>query len=160
MTSSPVVRPATADDAETWRELRHRALADTPSAYGSTLAVERGHTAATYAARLAEGNAVLAFDGPEPVGMGAGYVDRPGWFHLVAIWVAPDWRGHGLNGRLLAALCDRADGLGLRVHLDVNAANAVALASYERFGFVRTREQRPLRDGSEERCERMVLRPG
>ena len=47
-------------------------------------------------------------------------------------------------------------GPGFRLHLDVNTTNAGARALYERAGYVATGETRPLRDGSDERVERMV----
>ena len=46
----------------------------------------------------------------------------------------------------------------VRLHLDVATGNAVARRSYERYGFVATGETRPIRDGSADRVERMVLR--
>jgi ribosomal protein S18 acetylase RimI-like enzyme len=42
--------------------------------------------------------------------------------------------------------------------LDVNIDNAAARTAYERYGFVGTGRIEPLRPGSEQRMERMVLR--
>ena len=47
---------------------------------------------------------------------------------------------------------------GTAAELDVNVTNGDARAVYERYGFVGTGELEPLRPGSEQRIERMVLR--
>jgi GNAT superfamily N-acetyltransferase len=153
------VRVAGGDDWAVWRTLRLRALRESPGAYGSTYAQEAGAPASHWQERLErEGSvSVLAFDGDRPVAVGAGYPDLPGLLHVVAMWVDPSWRGRGVAHAVLRALEEWATGRGLRLHLDVSTGNAAARRSYERYGFVATGETRPLREGSEERVERMVL---
>jgi RimJ/RimL family protein N-acetyltransferase len=58
---------------------------------------------------------------------------------------------------VLRTLEDWASARLLQLHLDVNTTNARARAVYERYGFVATGETRPLRPGSDEIVERMVL---
>jgi ribosomal protein S18 acetylase RimI-like enzyme len=152
------VRFATADDWTTWRDLRLRALRDTPSAFGSTHERESGFTEEDWRNRLGDPDAVsvLARVGGAPVGMGGGFQDLPGFLHVVAMWTAPAHRGLGVGTAVLAALRGWADERGLRLHLDVNITNAGARALYERSGYVGTGELRPLRPGSSELLERMV----
>lgn len=152
-----VVRRAEPDDAAAWRELRLRALADAPTAFGSTLEREQGWDPEVYAERLAAGSSVLALVDDRPVGIGAGFEHPPGWFHVVSIWVDPDFRGRGVNGQILRELVSRAQELGLDVHLNVARGNDAARRAYERFGFVPTGESEPLREGSPYVTERMVL---
>ncbi|HET8561223.1 MAG TPA: GNAT family N-acetyltransferase [Marmoricola sp.] len=154
-----VVRRAGPADAAAWRELRLRALADSPTAFGATLEHEQQLDTHVWADRLAAGNSVIALVGDVPVGIGAGFGDLPGWFHLVSIWVAPPFRRRGINAGILQALVERADELGLRVHIDVTRGNDVARHAYERFGFSVTGETAALREGSPYVVERMVL-PG
>jgi ribosomal protein S18 acetylase RimI-like enzyme len=154
------VRRARPDDAAAWRELRLRALADAPTAFGSTLEREQGWAPDIYAERLAAGNSVLAFAGDLPIGLGAGFEHPVGWFRVVSIWVDPDFRRRGANRLILGELVSRAHELGLRVHLDVTRGNDVARRAYERSGFVGTGESQPLREGSPYVAERMVLVPG
>lgn len=154
---SVVVRRARPDDAAAWRELRLRALADAPTAFGSTLEREQAWALDVYAERLAAGNSVLAFAGDLPIGIGAGFEHPAGWFHVVSIWVDPDFRRRGANRLILGELVSRAHELGLQVHLDVTRGNDVARLAYERFGFVATGESEPLREGSPYVTERMVL---
>jgi GNAT superfamily N-acetyltransferase len=75
----------------------------------------------------------------------------------VAMWVAPSHRGRGVGQAVLHGIDAWARERRLRLHLDVNTANAGARRSYELFGFAATGETRPLREGSEELVERMVL---
>ena len=141
-----------------WRQARLASLQDSPDAFGSTYAREAAFTEADFRQRLSpEGPSVLAFADGEPVATGAGFVDLPGWCHVVAMWVDPRWRGRGIGRRVLDQVAGWADARGLRVHLDVAVDNAAARRLYARYGFEPTGETRPLREGSALRVERMVL---
>jgi GNAT superfamily N-acetyltransferase len=157
--SDVTVRQTTGDDWKTWRDLRLQALRDTPTAFGSTYEREVAFTEADWRDRTfgGDGVSVLAFLDGVAVGMGGGYRDLPGWLHVVAMWTAPEWRGHGAGSAVLEHLKAWSAGRGLRVHLDVETTNQGARRLYERAGFVVTGETRPLRDGSSYSVERMVL---
>ena len=157
--AEPSARVLSGDDWATWRDIRLRALRESPSAFGSTYAREVAHPEARWREELDDPDSVsvLVEAGGRPVGMAGGFPDLPGLLHVVAMWVDPVARGRGVAHLLLRALEDRAAERGLGLHLDVNAANAVARRSYERYGFVGTGENRPLREGSAEVKERMVL---
>ena len=152
-----------AQDWSTWRDIRLRALAESPSAFGSTYHRELAFTEDIWRSRLEDPDqvAVLAIDGSAPaglpVGMAAGYPDEPGLLHVVAMWVDPKARGQRVAHLLLTALDEWAATHHRGLHLDVNITNRAARRSYERFGFVGTGETRPLREGSPESVERMVL---
>lgn len=168
--SGVTVRQTTADDWRTWRDLRLRALLDTPTAFGSTYEREAGFTESDWRGRAGglanavalgdgtAGPAVLAYVGDVAVGMGGGFRDLPGWLHVVAMWTDPSWRGHGAGSAVLGHLKAWSATAGLCLHLDVETTNEGARRLYERAGFVATGETRPLRDGSSYRVERMVLR--
>ncbi len=153
------VREATATEWTLWRDLRLRALQEAPGAYGSTYDRETAFTESDWTGRLdgSAGPAVLAFRGGAPVGMGAGFRDLPGWLHVVAMWTDPAHRGGGVGTAVLAHLAGWAAARDLRIHLDVAVGNPGARAVYERAGFVATGETRPLRDGSTDLVERLVL---
>jgi GNAT superfamily N-acetyltransferase len=156
-----VVRVLTGGDWPRWREIRLRALNDAPDAFGSTYQREAGFTEELWRGRLEDpaSVSVLALDGDEPVAMGAGFPDAPGLLHVVAMWVAPEARGRRLSHAVLRAVEAWALERGLGLHLDVNTANAAGRRSYEAYGFVGTGDTHPLRDGSAQVCERMVLPP-
>ena len=56
--------------------------------------------------------------------------------HVTTFAVLPQWRRHGIGGRLMLDLMDVADNLGARiVTLEVRLSNQPARALYHRFGF-------------------------
>lgn len=153
------VRVLGGDDWPTWRDIRLEALRESPEAFGATYAHEREFTEGLWRGPLEDREAVsvLASGDGGPEGMAAGFQDLPGFLHVVAMWVDPACRGRGVSHALLGAIEAWADPRGLRLHLDVSTANRVARRSYERFGFVVTGETSPLREGSCDLKERMVL---
>jgi len=154
------VRVLGPDDWSRWREIRLRALLESPEAFGSTYEREVAFAEQDWRGRLESEESVgaLAEDaGGRAVGMGAGFPDRPGYLHVVAMWVAPDARGRGVAHDVLRCIEGWAAKRGLGLHLDVNTRNTVARRSYERYGFVATGRTRPLREGSTDLVENLVL---
>jgi GNAT superfamily N-acetyltransferase len=160
--SEIVVREALPDDWEAWRDLRLRALQNSPGAFGSTFEREAAFTEAEWRGRLSgqSGTSMLAWADGTPVGIGGGYLAEEGWLQIVAMWTEPGLRGRGVGPAVLASLVLWAAARGLRVRLDVEADNAGARRVYERAGFVATGVTRPLREGADQQCERMVLPEG
>ena len=148
------------EDWPTWRDLRLRALQDSPLGCGSTYARERDYTPAEWRELVGdpEDVCVVVETAGGPAGLAGGYPDRPGLLHVIAMWVEPGARGQGLAHLLLDAVAAWARERGRGLHLDVQTENLVARRSYERYGFVGTGETRPIRDGAADRVERMVLR--
>jgi predicted GNAT family acetyltransferase len=98
---------------------------------------------------------VFAVLDPGPVSVG-GIFDHDGVGQIWGMWTEPAHRGRGHARRILDAVTP----LHARVQLHVNLANPAARSVYERYGFVGTGEVEPLRPGSDQRMELMVLRPG
>ena len=139
------------DDWATFREIRLRSLADSPDAFGSTLEREDAFTEDEWRRRVR--GPVYAVLDPGPVAVG-GLFDDDGVFHVWGMWTDPAHRGRGHARRILDALiAPEVDAV-----LDVNVDNDVARTAYERYGFVGTGRFEPLRPGSDQRMERMVLR--
>ena len=88
-------REAGVEDWQRWREVRLRALLDSPEAFGATYDGETAFTQQQWEARLADPDAVsvLVEDGAATVAMGAGFQDLPGFLHVVAMWVEPSRSG-------------------------------------------------------------------
>jgi predicted GNAT family acetyltransferase len=138
------------DDWELYREIRLRSLADSPDAFGSTLEREQGSAEADWRQRVS-GPVYVVLD-PDPVSVG-GLFDHDGELHVWGMWTDPAHRGRGHARRILDVLLPT----GTSAVLDVNVANAVARAAYERYGFVGTGKLQPLRPGSDQQIELMVL---
>jgi ribosomal protein S18 acetylase RimI-like enzyme len=148
----PDLRRLGPDDWEDFRDIRLRSLADSPDAFGSTVEREQGFVEDDWRRRLT-GPVYVVLD-PHPVAVG-GIFDNAGTPHVWGMWTDPAHRDGGHARAILDALIPP----GATVQLDVNIANDGARTAYERYGFVGTGELEPLRPGSDQRIELMVLRP-
>jgi len=123
------------------RDLRLRALADSPDAFAGTLPSEQQLTDGEWKRRLERTDAVMfiaATNKGKDVGMavGAPYEDGAGLF---AMWVAPEARGDGIGGALVDAVIGWARQHGhAAIRLDVGHYNRPAIALYESRGFAAT----------------------
>lgn len=146
------VRRIEPDDAELLREMRLRALSDTPMAFGSTYAREFAFAPAEWQARAArnatapDGATFIAFED----GLCCGLIgciaktDESGQATIVSMWVAPEARRKGVGRRLLQAAETWARKQKfLYLLLDVVENNAPAIALYKDFGFELTGETHP-----------------
>lgn len=139
---SPIsVRRALAGDAAAVRDVRLRALADAPDAFGSTLARETGRSMAEWE-RWLGGAAVFLLEvagAPRGIAAGVRHWTDPGAVFLEAVWVHPELRGTGAVDALVAAVLDWAKAEGYsEAWLHVGAPNARARRCYIRHGFVAT----------------------
>ena len=130
------------DDLDEVRDVRIRAMADAPYAFGSTLERERSLSDSDWRLRIERGPWWLARpdDRGSAVGLVAGMVDpdEPAARQLVGMWVDPSARGTGTAGRLVEAVLawardDGAEG----VVLWVADGNERAERLYARMGFSR-----------------------
>ena len=140
--SPPSIRALTPDDAAAFRELRLRALATDPEAFGSSVEDEESIPLEETAARIGNPDSLVlgAFD-PGLVGMIGLIRERPRKLrHRARIWgtfVVPESRGRGIAGGLLDEAIQRARALqGVeRVDLGVATTNERASKLYESRGF-------------------------
>lgn len=153
--------PVTVDRAgeDRWervRAVRLAALAESPSAFGSTLAREREFDDDRWRSWVRDAAVYLALVHGQPVGMAAGIVvdDRA---LVVAMWVEPPSRGGAASAGLLRAVVGWARAAGhAELELRVMADNARAAGLYLRHGF-RVAETRPVRADPARDVHRMVL---
>lgn len=162
----PIVRPFRADEWPLYRELRLRALQDSPDAYGSILALEAGLSDLEWAERLARGvhsarelPLVAECEG-EPCGIAWVRLgdDAPDSAHLYQMWVAAEQRRRRVGRALVDVAAEWARRLGAKqLDLDVTANNDAAVRLYEGAGFVVHGERRPLRPDSTLEAQGMRL---
>jgi GNAT superfamily N-acetyltransferase len=160
------LRRITSDDWQLLRDVRLRALADAPDAFGTVLAQAQQLTDDEWRARAGNerGLTLVAVDG-DGVGraMGGAFApdDRPTVF-VWGMWTDPAARGHGLGGRLLDALVAwcAEQGRYAEVRLHVTGGNDAARRLYTGRGFEPTGTWEPLRDGSPLRIEELSRRLG
>ncbi|HPF82502.1 GNAT family N-acetyltransferase [Nostocoides australiense] len=96
-------RPLSEDEWELYREIRLRALADTPSAFGSTLERERGFTEADWRQRM-RGPMVVVEEEGDPVASGGTFEDADGVTCVWGMWTEPTSRGRGHATAILHGL--------------------------------------------------------
>ena len=156
--SPVVVRALTQGEWRLLRDIRLRALADAPDAFGRTFEEERGRPDAAWKAQLARSvrsdatlTAVAERDG-EPVGFVHAEVHpgEPRTAELYGMWVAPAARRAGAGRALVDAIAAWARSRGAtRLVLNVTQGNTAAEQLYERAGLRFTDDAPvPLREGS------------
>jgi GNAT superfamily N-acetyltransferase len=137
------VRQLQASEFERWRDLRLRALQDSPHAFGSRYEDEARRPPSFWreraAAAAAGGDRVMfvaeASDGHLAACAGA-YVDTDGDPIVISMWVEPQGRSRGLARALLGAIADWARARGDRsLRLWVVDGNTPAATLYLAYGF-------------------------
>jgi ribosomal protein S18 acetylase RimI-like enzyme len=148
-----VVREITADDWELMRDVRLAALAESPTAFGSSYAREVAFTEEQWRGRISERSVTFfahedpegaASGGKEPAGLAGVYVED-GAANLVSMWVSPSARGLGAGKALVeaAAAWAKANDFGT-LFLWVTESNTSARRLYEGCGFTPTGQRQPL----------------
>ncbi|HEY2332187.1 MAG TPA: GNAT family N-acetyltransferase [Acidimicrobiales bacterium] len=138
----------TADELDRLREIRLRALADAPGAFGGRYEDEAPRAAATWLSWVTKGGSFVVEDEQGWHGLVAVFLDPvdASVCELISMWVDPSHRGQGWARQLLAAgiVWARGQQAG-SVRLGVVEGNAEARRLYERVGFVPTGVTEPLR---------------
>lgn len=166
MISIPQVRAFAPQEWQTYRDLRLLALAESPEAFGRTLAEEQLRPDEAWASRLRAGVAseldlpLLAEAAGQPVGLAWGRIEpaSPDVAHLYQMWVAPGHRRRGVGGRLLAAVVAWSQARQASyLELGVTLGDTPARRLYERAGFAPVGGPKLLRPGSSLMGQRMRL---
>lgn len=158
-----IIRRLRPDEWAVFRDVRLRALADAPDAFGSTHAREVAQSDDEWQAlvRSNERAIFIATTGGSSVGLAIGAQQRgeADAAGLFAMWVAPQSRGHGIGAALIDAVATWARREGYQsVSLGVETTNESAIALYTRWGFADTGARVPLRDNSDLMIRIMVAR--
>jgi ribosomal protein S18 acetylase RimI-like enzyme len=145
------VRRVRADDWRALRDVRLAALADTPTAFGTThaAALERPDDWwvdwCERSARSDDQAMVLGWDGSVPVGMAGVFRTEDETWMVISMWVDPAARGRGIARALLDAVVAFArERNATDIVLGVTDGNDPARALYESYGFVDNGESEPL----------------
>jgi GNAT superfamily N-acetyltransferase len=148
-----IVRRVRPDEGLRLRALRLRALADTPEAFGSTLAREEAFAEAVWHERATQGAlgkisvTYVAEEGDRWVGLVTGLADdadepRPA---LMGMFVEGAARGRGVGAALVEAVAGWARDRGApRLYLGVTSVDGPAFRLYSRRGFRATGRTSPL----------------
>jgi GNAT superfamily N-acetyltransferase len=134
-----------------FKEIRLRALQDSPTAFGSTYAAEAQLSDSDWLQRAADRSShgsvgYLAIDQETACGLVSAFLDEgdPLKALLVSMWVAPTHRRAGIGQILIGAIRTWARILGVRtLRLMVTSSNSTAIKFYERNGFSMTGKTEP-----------------
>jgi len=151
------VRP---EEWQIWRDLRLKALADSPEAFGETLehAIARLDSQWIGLAAQAATSALkplLAEETGRPIGIALVELTSD-HANIYAMWVHPTARRLGVGRSLVRTAIAIAESEGVpQIRLRVTASNSGAVDLYRRTGFVDTGAREPLREGV--RVETLVM---
>ena len=131
----------TPETAMVFKNVRLRALQDSPTAFGSTYAKESQFPDEEWRKRAvrwsSEGSAIfLAMDGDAGCGIIGAYEEEEQQAQVISMWVAPEVRRAGVGKRLVDAVVDWARSRAVcELKLMVTSVNPGAMAFYTRLGF-------------------------
>jgi GNAT superfamily N-acetyltransferase len=140
------IRRGTAEDWAAYRGIRLRMLTESPDAYASSHAAEARYPEERWRERAANPLNFLAYapDG-QLVGTVTGLPAADRTVDVVAMYVAPEYRGHGCAEQLLDAVMAEARDRGAeRLALHVTSGNVAAARSFTRYGFAETGRSWPM----------------
>ena len=166
MPAAPSVRRLTRHEWRHYRELRLRALADSPSAFATTLAEAQAREDADWLRQASSGAespseiALVAEADSRLIGLAWSRIDSTATDRalLYQMWVDPSFRGLGTGRSLLAAVVRWATGMSARqIILSVTCGNTPATRLYRSAGFEPVGHPEPLRPGSDLLVQPMQL---
>jgi ribosomal protein S18 acetylase RimI-like enzyme len=157
MNPIPSVRAFRPHEWRVYRDLRLRALADSPDAFGGTLAEGIDRPDTEWSNRLASGAdtrwnfPVVAELAGEAIGLAWGRIEpsEPEAAHLYQMWVDPRFRRLGAGQMLLNEIIAWATAANAHyLDLGVLCGDSAARRLYSQAGFKAVGEPEPLRPGS------------
>ena len=141
------IKRITADTALVFKDVRLRALQDSPLAFSSTYAresqmpEEEWHRRAARCSGDGDDAMFLAFESGAVCGIAGSFADAEnrGRAQVISMWVDPGYRRAGVGKKLIDAVIAWNRSRGVReLVLMVTDVNAEAIAFYERLGFAKT----------------------
>ena len=141
------IKRITADTALVFKDVRLRALQDSPLAFSSTYAresqmpEEEWHRRAARCSGDGDDAMFLAFESGAVCGIAGSFADAEnrGRAQVISMWVDPACRRGGVGKALIDEIVEWNRKRGIReLVLMVTSVNAGAVAFYERLGFVKT----------------------
>jgi GNAT superfamily N-acetyltransferase len=143
-----------------YRDLRLRALAESPSSFTATLAEEADRDEQFWRDRMTRSHRLLAERGPTPQGIVSigPYKEDPSAAEVFGLYVVPEARGTGVSWRLVEAAAALAIQQAYRqLYYWVGTDNGRAVGFAQNFGFRGTDYRRPSRSSDLEPGEEIAM---
>ena len=131
-----------------YRDVRLRALAESPGSFTATLAEEADRGEQFWRERMTRSHRLVAELGPVPQGIVSlgPYEHEPSAGEVFGLYVVPEARSTGVSWRLVEATADLAIQAGYtQLYYWVGTDNARAIGFGKNFGFGTTDRRRPAR---------------
>jgi ribosomal protein S18 acetylase RimI-like enzyme len=145
------IEPITWLNVLLFKEVRLRALEDSPGAFDSTYGKESQFADSEWMQRVEQWNGMsgagfLAMDAGTACGIAGSFLDQndPTRAHLISMWTAPTHRNRGIGRLLVNEVLNWARGRNARaLQLMVTSNNEQAIRFYHRLGFTQTGRTEP-----------------
>jgi ribosomal protein S18 acetylase RimI-like enzyme len=145
------IEPITRLNVLLFKEVRLRALEDSPGAFDSTYARESQFADSEWMQRVEQwsgmsGAGFLAMDAGTACGIAGSFLDQndPTRARLISMWTAPKHRKLGIGRLLVNEVLNWALGRNAReLQLMVTSNNEPAIRFYQRLGFTQTGRSEP-----------------
>jgi GNAT superfamily N-acetyltransferase len=143
-----------------YRDVRLRALAESPGSFTATLAEEADRDEQFWRDRMTRSHRLLAEQGPVPQGIVSlgPYEQEPSAAEVFGLYVVPEARGTGVAWRLVEAAAALAtEQAYLQLYYWVGTDNGRAVGFAQNFGFRTTDYRRPSRNSDLEPGEEIAM---
>ncbi|GAB48544.1 GNAT family N-acetyltransferase [Mobilicoccus pelagius] len=140
------IRVLSEDEWEQYREMRLRALRESPDAFVADVSTEEEYDEALWRDRMRRSVRLLITKGEEPVGIASLRMDETLFddaAELFSLWVKPELRGEGLAAQLVVAASEEAEKKSARQLVYwVGTDNVPAVSFASSYGFRPTEHRR------------------
>ena len=152
------IRPVAEGEAQALREVRLRALRDSPDAFTEPLVEAEAHPIGVYEERVAasvrgETLNLVAVDGTGRLVGLAGGIPWERRIRVVSVWVDPSARSGGVGAELVERIAVWSTQQGIDCQIEIAPGNDPALRLYRRLGFEPTDDEPP------PGCDVVLVRP-
>jgi GNAT superfamily N-acetyltransferase len=154
------VRVLDESDWSLYRDVRLRALAESPDSFSATLAEEAGRDEQFWRARMTRSHWLLAERDSIPQGIVSlgPYEHEPSAGEVFGLYVVPEARGTGVSWRLVEAAAGLATQQGyVQLYYWVGTDNGRAIGFAQNFGFRTTDYRRPSRSSDPQPVEEIAM---
>lgn len=146
------VRVLSEAEWELYREMRLRALRESPDAFVADIATEEDYDEQLWRDRMNRSDRMICYSGDDPVGIASVRMNEALFENaaeLFSLWISPSLRGEGLAAKLVVAASELAEKKGAsQLVYWVGTDNARAVAFASSYGFRPTEHRREPRTES------------
>ena len=145
------IKAVTSEDWQLLKELRLKAIADSPGAFGDSVEMVSSKSDVYWKNGIASSDVFVAEENETWIGMIVFKQDDDGVWSVKSLWVDPDYRNQGIGKLLIEEALTSAKNKGIKlIELGVSVKSDSAIDLYTSLGFeiVRKIDDEKMGDGS------------